>query len=213
MLNVSAEHCLKGKKQSVFVVSRSSFQLFFFLPEGAVLAATVLWLAIQRRTAFPFEAPDQPINSKRRFTAHESVPATKRQPIADIIGYIMKVRCASRRSLRRECPLSPRPVRSSAAVSSSRWRRSFFASDDFFSNGRTDDAPSSPFLGGCLIFHQVLYSIKARTVMMVSSSRGAGLSPAQAAAEDAAMGGDGGSMSSAALERVVATATATYNEW
>lgn len=59
----------------------------------------------------------------------------------------------------------------------------------------------------------MLYSIKARTVVMVSASRGAGLSTAQATAEEAAMGGDGGSMSSAALERVVATATATYNEW
>lgn len=60
---------------------------------------------------------------------------------------------------------------------------------------------------------QVLYTIKARTVVMVSSSRGAGLSASQVAAEDAASGGDGGSMSSAALERVVDTATATYNEW
>eukprot|EP00752_Nemacystus_decipiens_P007045 g6318.t1 len=60
---------------------------------------------------------------------------------------------------------------------------------------------------------EVLYTIKARTVVMVSSSRGAGLSASEAAAEDAAAGGDGGSMSSAALERVVATATATYNEW
>lgn len=59
----------------------------------------------------------------------------------------------------------------------------------------------------------MLYSIKARTVVMVSSSRGAGVSAAQAAVETAAVGGDGGSMSSAALERVVATATATYNEW
>ena len=63
---------------------------------------------------------------------------------------------------------------------------------------------------GCF---QVLYTIKARTVVMVSSSRGAGLSASEAAAEDAASGGDGGIMSSAALERVVATATATYNEW
>ncbi|CAM9254093.1 unnamed protein product, partial [Scytosiphon promiscuus] len=60
---------------------------------------------------------------------------------------------------------------------------------------------------------EVLYSIKARTVVMVTSSRGAGISTTQAAAEMAAVGGDGGSMSSAALERVVATATATYNEW
>ncbi|CAB1115055.1 unnamed protein product [Ectocarpus sp. CCAP 1310/34] len=59
---------------------------------------------------------------------------------------------------------------------------------------------------------EVLYAIKARAVLMVSSARGAGLSPAQVAAE-AAAARDGSSMSSAALERVVTTATATYNEW
>ncbi|CAM9674527.1 unnamed protein product, partial [Ectocarpus sp. 8 AP-2014] len=59
---------------------------------------------------------------------------------------------------------------------------------------------------------EVLYAIKARAVLMVSSARGAGLSPAQVAAE-AAAAGDGSSMSSAALERVVTTATATYNDW
>lgn len=59
----------------------------------------------------------------------------------------------------------------------------------------------------------MLYTIKARSVVMISSARGAGLTASEAAAEAMASGGDGGSMTSAALERVVSQATAAYNEW
>lgn len=54
-------------------------------------------------------------------------------------------------------------------------------------------------------FVQVLYSIKAHTVVMITAAKGAGVSPDTAS--------DRGIMTSVALERVVAQATATYNEW
>lgn len=60
---------------------------------------------------------------------------------------------------------------------------------------------------------KVLYAIKARAVVMISSSSGTGLTDARSTAEAAARGADVDLMTSAALERVVSQATAAYNEW
>lgn len=80
---------------------------------------------------------------------------------------------------------------------------------------RADPPPSPPVPQNVTMktLSQVLYTIKARTVVMISSSRGAGLSTEEAAAEALSGAGDEGSMTSAALERVVTQATAAYNEW
>lgn len=57
---------------------------------------------------------------------------------------------------------------------------------------------------------QVLYTIKARSVVMISSASGGAFGEASA---NPAKGWDDGAMTSAALERVVDQATAAYNEW